>query len=300
MSRQCTHASVIDIIAQPLQQSPAYGHVSDGSSSYSHGLAEPHRPSIGFPTPRGPGQAEIDGLATVSSVDDSDCLYGASSTIALAKFCQVKATGDDSPEATSTGPQRPTEGPLPEAVRDRDESVALYPPRQRADDYVRCFTNFVHPLFPILHEPSFMRQYERLWSGHSDDDGRQDPADQLQEAIFSSTLNIIFALGCQFSSLVPAQNRTSMAHDFYQRSRRIYNYELLDSMSLPLVQMLLLTGVYLQSAQNANRCWNVVGLAIRVAQGLGLHVETARPRALCQVDREMRRRIWHCCLVLDR
>lgn len=122
----------------------------------------------------------------------------------------------------------------------------------------------------------------------------------MGEAVFASTLNVIFALGCQFSILVPAQAKTAMAHDFYQRSRLVYNYELLDSMSVPAVQMLLLTGVYLQSAQNANRCWNVIGLAIRAAQGLGLHVETGRSRRLCQADREIRRRIWHCCLVLDR
>jgi hypothetical protein len=32
---------------------------------------------------------------------------------------------------------------------------------------------------------------------------------------------------------------------------------------------------------------------------MGLHVERPKPRQT-QLDREMRRRIWHCCLVLDR
>ena len=82
--------------------------------------------------------------------------------------------------------------------------------------------------------------------------------------------------------------------------RHLLLFEVLDSTSLSLVQMLCLTGVYLQSTQHANRCWNSVGLAIRVAQSLGLHLNEVGGRKIPQLEREMRRRVWHTCVVLDR
>ncbi|POR34365.1 hypothetical protein TPAR_05451 [Tolypocladium paradoxum] len=290
----------------------AHGCIDNGicnssSSGDSRSFTAAAWSSVGVPTP-GTMQDldDIDGLATVSSIDDGECLYGASSTIALARFCRGEAPRHESSEDTASPKSlpRPSERrsrvSIAEEIRERDVGATLYPPRQTADDFVRCFWDFVHPLFPVLHKTSFMQRYQLLWSGHVDTSSQHDPSAHMEQTIFSSTLNVIFSLGCQFSRLVPAQNKTAMAQDFYQRSRRIYNHEVLDSMSIPLVQMLLLTGVYLQSAQNANRCWNVIGLAIRVAQGLGLHVERPKPPGQCQVDREMRRRIWHCCLVLDR
>jgi hypothetical protein len=287
----------------------AYGSPRD---EVQNNNAEMRLPSIGIPTPQTvPEAGNVDGLATVSSVDDGESLYGASSTIALTRFFRVKtaetlddslnATAFTSSETSGPTPGRYCQAPVPELTHDEDVAASLYPSRALADDFVSCFWEFVHPLFPILHKTSFMHRYHLLWSRQETDAGVvKDPAARLDDVIFSSMLNIIFALGCQFSTRVPAQQCMTLAQDLYQRARRLYNYEVMDSMSVPLVQMLLLTGVYLQSAQNANRCWNVIGLAIRVAQGIGLHTERPRVARQTQLDREMRRRVWHCCLVLDR
>jgi hypothetical protein len=56
-------------------------------------------------------------------------------------------------------------------------------------------------------------------------------------------------------------------------------------------------GGFLQSTNRPNRCWNVVGMAIRIAQGLGLHVESTGGDL---VERETRRRIWWGCVLMDR
>lgn len=266
--------------------------------------------AIGLPTPQTVHEsAEVDGLATVSAIDDGDCLYGASSTIALTRFFRGKAAESNGTPTDAAGIpaettqtqrlDRPSHGPIPEVTHEADIGASLYPSRPLADDFISCFWEFVHPLFPVLHKSSFMHRYHLFWTEQAEHHLPKDPSSLNDHSIFTSTLNIMFSLGCQFSAMVPPERCMPLAQDFYQRARRLYNYELIDSMSIPLVQMLLLTGVYLQSAQNANRCWNIIGLAIRVAQGMGLHVERARPRQT-QLDREMRRRIWHCCLVLDR
>jgi len=171
--------------------------------------------------------------------------------------------------------------------------------RRNADNFISCFFSFIHPLFPILHRPSFLHQYE-LWRAREDGSNKCGVLPNLDEAIFIASLNLVFALGCQFSDLIAPADKPSLADDFYQRSRQLLLFEILDSTSLSLVQMLLLTGVYLQSTQHANRCWNTVGLAIRVAQSLGLNVHDSGRSPSSQLEREMRRRVWHTCVNLDR
>lgn len=174
--------------------------------------------------------------------------------------------------------------------------MATNPQREDADDFVRCFFEFVHPLFPVLHQPSFEAQYESVWL--PGDHSRSRAVVSVEEdCIFSTTLNLVFALGCQYSSLVPRARRSSLADEFYQQSRRHFVFEILDANSLPLVQLLLLKGIYLQSSRYPTRFWNVVGLAIRAAQSLGLHLDI---ESRTQLSREMRRRVWHVCVCLDR
>ena len=224
-------------------------------------------------------------------------MYGPSSTIAFVQFCNEANRQGSLPESDQQIDEPPSAA-VPEAIREKDSFAAVYPPRRTADDFVRCFWEFVHPVFPVLHKTSFMNRYNLLWSAE-ENEANNDNISEMDEVIFSSTLNIVFAIGCRFSESVPAASRATLAQTFYQRSRSIYRFEILDSMSLSAVQMLLLTGVYLQSTQQATRCWNAVGLAIRAAQSLGLHVESPnQPRS--QLSREMRRRVWHTCLVLDK
>ncbi|KAK1239806.1 hypothetical protein MKX08_007248 [Trichoderma sp. CBMAI-0020] len=83
-------------------------------------------------------------------------------------------------------------------------------------------------------------------------------------------------------------------------SRQVLLYDILGTTSVSVVQWLLLSGVYLQSTKYASHCWNSIGLAIRLAQSLGLHLEHPGPKSEGQLNREMRRRIWHTCVVLDR
>jgi len=74
--------------------------------------------------------------------------------------------------------------------------------------------------------------------------------------------------------------------------------DFLDKADLSLVQALLILARYLQNTRLSTRCWNVVGIALRMAQGLGLHLEkdgdTTSP-----LEKEMRRRVWHSCTCLD-
>lgn len=58
--------------------------------------------------------------------------------------------------------------------------------------------------------------------------------------------------------------------------------------------------LYLQATQNSAECCNSFGLAIRVAQSLGLDVEGGKDRLLSSRDLNLRRQVWHLCVQMDR
>lgn len=178
--------------------------------------------------------------------------------------------------------------------RDLDADTTVLPLRRNADDYLRCYWTFVHPLFPVLHKPSFNARYETLWEAQSQE------GDGGASVTFIPTLNLVFALGCQFSDLVSAERKAKAASSFYSMSRSVLHYDVLGSTKVTVVQWLLLSVIYLQSTSLATNCWTSLGLAVRLAQNIGIHLEPLDREKESQVDREMRRRIWHTCVMLDR
>ncbi|KAI1045989.1 hypothetical protein LB505_013872 [Fusarium chuoi] len=70
--------------------------------------------------------------------------------------------------------------------------------------------------------------------------------------------------------------------------------------SLELVQCLLVTSQYLQSTYNPHQTWMVIGSAIRMAQGLGLHLPETSANRPDPGERELLRRIWYGCVLMDR
>lgn len=71
----------------------------------------------------------------------------------------------------------------------------------------------------------------------------------------------------------------------------------MDHGSIQLVQALILTAQYLQSTDMVNKCWVTVGIAIRIAQGIGIQLDLASES---QAERQERKRTWWCCVMMDR
>jgi hypothetical protein len=177
----------------------------------------------------------------------------------------------------------------------------VLPLRRNADDFLSCFWNFLHPVFPMLHRPTFERRYEKLWEAPQVTTTDNNTGDEVdEERLFLANLNIVLALGCRFSTNVPASQQESLAHDFFRSSRKTYVFDVLDPPSLTMVQHLLLTTLFLQSTNTANGCWNNLGLAVRVAQSIGLHISQSRDNQSSLLKTEMTRRIWHTCVTMDR
>jgi hypothetical protein len=117
-------------------------------------------------------------------------------------------------------------------------------------------------LYPFLSRSSFSTAYQLLWTG-------ERPL--IDQTMTYCVLNVIFAIVSQFSHDIPLEMRES-TEVYFQRAMHLLHIELLGTGSLQLIQALLLMGMYLQSTDIPHYCWVLIGIAIRVAQGLGLHL----------------------------
>ncbi len=162
-----------------------------------------------------------------------------------------------------------------------------------ADRMVDAYFKYRHPLNPYLHEGSFRQRYERLWLNEQmggEDVSESNPA-------WLGLVNLVFAFGSdhlQQSGKAPIDRSR-----YFDRAKTLVLSDLLEEGSIELVQALLLLGQYLHGSLELNRCWIVIGLANRTAQGLGLHLDPSSFTSNV-VEQEIRKRVWWGCFINDR
>lgn len=171
-----------------------------------------------------------------------------------------------------------------------DFSKIVLPSKAISDEYIKNYFDYAYPLYPFIHKPTFMRTYEEMWLE------TKPPIDEL----FYCILNIVFAFGYRLSPFGQTLEENVTANFYFERSQQYLKFHFMDSGSLLLIQALLLTGQFLQGTTGLAGCWNIVGLAIRMSQGLGLHMEKAISNRRSYIEQEMEKRLWHGCLLMDK
>ncbi|KFZ17080.1 hypothetical protein V502_04762 [Pseudogymnoascus sp. VKM F-4520 (FW-2644)] len=246
---------------------------------------------------------EVKQLERPETITVDKSLHGSSSNDSFIN--QVSAAMDTASKARqewpntiqSQGVESSLPGTLPLQSRIVPEQNFPFQSPEDSIALMECFWDNIQPIFPILHRPSIQRSYSLLCQPREADIGR----DVLERHLLQATLNIIFALGYQYDNQLPFEQRTAAADEFYQRSRTFISLDAIDIPTQSHVQLFLLTAIYLHSTAYANRCWDMVGAGLRLAQSLGLHREdTFLNSNESQLKREMRRRIWYCCVILDK
>jgi len=190
-------------------------------------------------------------------------------------------------------------GLYPKPFWKRSESSMMLPRRPLADNLLHAYFTFAHDFLPVFYRPSFEWRYERLWMPDPPDIC-EGPHPNTEDGLFLAILNVCFALGSLFSDLIADEDRESTGEAFYQRSRALTNFDICDYSSLTAVRLQLLTGLYLQTTPHVSRCWNVVGVAIRLAQDLELHMDPSVYGEYDISNVEVKRRVWYSCVVMDR
>lgn len=192
------------------------------------------------------------------------------------------------------------------ALRNLEQLSLL--PRQILDRILTCYWNRIHHLYPFVHRPTFMRAYEQLWTSNPSSADLQTPGAGLggseeygpNSIVFHCALNFMLALAVQFMDDMPQVDRRKLEELFAEKGRGQCELDFFDDGSLAVIQALLLMTQYLQSTPLPNRCWNCIGSACRLAQGLGLYEENAQlMESLSPLEVEIRRRVWYGCVTLD-
>lgn len=176
-----------------------------------------------------------------------------------------------------------------------DIDALLLPEKKLADSLLETYWRYSHINFPVLHRPTFINKYNKLWLSTESFSLSKYTGNDI---LLLATINIVLAIACQRSEHCPANSRKRDAESLYRRSVRLISAETLDSYSFEIMQLFILRIIYLQYTSFASRCWSTLGIAQRVAHGLGLHKDA--PESMGQLEREMRRRVWHVLVIMDK
>ncbi|KAJ4533877.1 hypothetical protein HRR80_004550 [Exophiala dermatitidis] len=179
-----------------------------------------------------------------------------------------------------------------------DQNQGSLPPKGSADSFVDIYFSTIHIAYPFISEPDFRRTYESFWQSDSLE-GFRGP--------WLSLLLTIFAIGSCYVRIAEAESEASNPQMSYQHHRHFdravaiaQNYS--SKHTVDHICALLAQCFYLLATCQTDRCWTTLGLAVRIAQSIGLHVEedhrAGGENALAPP--EMCRRVWYSIYVLDR
>ncbi|KAK2009929.1 fungal-specific transcription factor domain-containing protein [Colletotrichum eremochloae] len=240
-----------------------------------------------------------------------DDFYGSSSAVSFLKEAYSAMNPIPSrAEPSSLFGNHQEAAPVPDRSSFADFDKFLLPPRPFADHLIQIYFRRIHYLYPVFHRPAFEYAYDTLWrpATAADADAAasrfrgvglgSSPGADANTIVFHGALNSIFALACNYADLTPSEKAKGI-EVFLLRSRQYFGVDLLEKNNLGVVQTLLLCGLVMQGTPFPDRCWNAIGIACRIAQGLGLHMEAALQPGNVTLEKEIRRRTWQGCVIMD-
>ncbi|KAH8660148.1 fungal-specific transcription factor domain-containing protein [Xylariales sp. PMI_506] len=239
--------------------------------------------------------SSIDSMTTVVEDGASTQQYFGSSS-AGSFIRQINAAIDARLGVSSTRSLHNPAGSTPRMERatenaaESDQDYAL-PSRRQADQYMQVYWQYVDPLYPFLDKQRWNKQYNDFFVGGVVD---------MDERVFVTTLNIIFALSVQLIELWDHEKRDRFSNIYFRRAENLLRMDMWQPGSIERVQCLLLLSQHLQSMNNPHQTWMIVGSAIRTAQSLGLHLATTSANVTDPSERQLLRRLWHGCVLMDR
>ncbi|KAJ4046304.1 hypothetical protein NW760_013888 [Fusarium oxysporum] len=174
------------------------------------------------------------------------------------------------------------------------------PPADLMDELLAEYFNIDWITMPVIHRPSFYQRYHRLIAVANSRYRRDIPLEEATElaATYSLLLGML-AIGqlAKTSITESVESHASHAFEFHQQAKTLLLVDLLSVSSLPVVQALIVHARFLRRAGAVQETWMLTGMALRLAEGLMLHVDLP---GKAQAEREERRRAWCACALLVR
>lgn len=219
----------------------------------------------------------IDGMAALSIQNEQPGYLGLPSSAALLHLIQSYSSDPFSATATSNRP------PPAVAQQTRDPlAVNLHKEisNQKIEGYIADYFNTYHISYPLVHQGLFMAQYHEIVPRPRDG--------------WMALMYVVAAIGAFMAATRPNDDDLVLFH----RARSHLSINMLEIGSLTLVQSLTLISNYLQKRDRPNSSYNYLGLAVRMAFGLGLHKDIPQWKNNL-LQQEIRRRTWWCLYIFD-
>ncbi|KAI1375649.1 fungal-specific transcription factor domain-containing protein [Hypoxylon crocopeplum] len=141
---------------------------------------------------------------------------------------------------------------------------------------------FYNTSYPIVHEKTF----------------REKAAGDWRHTKRRSTWSIVYYMVLAIGHWVSATDHTSQFHcPYYSAARSRLSVTMLESGTIETIQAFLLIGNYLQKRDRPNTGYNLIGIAYRIAFGLGLHREV--PNTTDRMIHERRRQLFWIIYCFD-
>lgn len=252
--------------------------------------------------------ARTDGLAITFIKENSSAFYGESSNVAftrdLLQAVSVTRTVSHLVELAAAGGERRVERsrllsshePPPITIENQRSIeplvVSSLPEQSEMESLMNIYFAATGLLFPFIHEQSFWQTYNEF---------KATRFTVVKSRTWLGLLNMIFAMASNvnLSSVASNKKRHEMSQIYYARAVALCDEPSRRSISIEIVQYLLLVVLYLQGAQRSTQTWSVHGILVRTATALGLHSDRSGQR-LDSVQREIRRRTWLTIYCLDK
>ncbi|KAF9134133.1 hypothetical protein BGW39_008048 [Mortierella sp. 14UC] len=175
---------------------------------------------------------------------------------------------------------------MPRQVAPQEPTLVL-PSAEVMDHLFDIHFRFVHPVLPMLHRKTFYDQIH----------GPEPPPPHLVFAVLG--LASRFSDNPVFRTPQPGADRPPCTI-FYERAKELIKEEY-DNSQIGTVQALLLMAIQQMGFCESQRAWLYVGMAIRMAEDLGLNYDLPEQEQIRNpVLAEQRRRTWWSCYVVER
>ncbi|KAH9813684.1 fungal-specific transcription factor domain-containing protein [Melampsora americana] len=218
------------------------------------------------------------------------------------------------------------------------DPLEALPSREMMNHLLDLYWSFVHPIIPVLHKSEFMSQFEEVFNTLETRE-RANPGlnrnlnwiTSLQE-VHNSTctadldksshtnsrssgptqisillLLVIFSTAARYSDLAcgpPGEEEYWTSGDHYlEKAKKILDYQYACS-KLTNCQALILLAYREIGIGAMSDSWLYTGVAIRMAQDMGLFREIAKwyvpANQFTSEEKQTRKRVWWACVILDK
>ncbi|KAF8523917.1 fungal-specific transcription factor domain-containing protein [Hysterangium stoloniferum] len=171
------------------------------------------------------------------------------------------------------------------------------PPYHIQDQLLELYWTYVQPVLPVLDKGKFIAEYDTMPR-----DGTKSIAKVPRLLLLS-----MFTIAARYSDLEPLPQQGTMWEagcDYLDQAKLILNWTY-DSPRPSTCQALILLAYREYGIGAISQAWIYMGMSIRMATDLGMHRDADRwqrsGRVLfSEAEKSSRKRLWHCCILLDR